>query len=124
MMLIRVNAKVTMVETMEIDRDRTAGSLEGGYLEALGVAAYLTRKGVPFREAHDLSGRCVRRAEELEVSLPSLALEEYQSIHPGFEADLFEAISIEGSLADKDVVGGTAPAQVASQLERWKEILG
>ena len=114
----------TMVETMEIDRDRTSGSLEGGYLEALGVADYLTRKGVPFREAHDLSGRCVRRAEELEVSLPSLALEEYQSIHPGFEADLFEAISIEGSLADKDVVGGTAPAQVASQLERWKEILG
>ncbi len=114
----------TMVETMEIDRDRTSGSLEGGYLEALGVADYLTRKGVPFREAHDLSGRCVRRAEELEVSLPSLALEEYQSIHPGFEADLFEAISIEGALADKDVVGGTAPAQVASQLERWKEILG
>ncbi len=113
----------TMVETMQVDRERTAGSLEGGYLEALGVADYLTRKGMPFREAHDLAGSCVRRAEELGVSLPSLELEVYRSIHEAFEEDLFEAISVEGSLADKDVVGGTAPRQVAGQLERWKERL-
>ena len=113
----------TMVETMQVDRERTAGSLEGGYLEALGVADYLTRKGMPFREAHDLAGSCVRRAEELGVSLPSLELEVYRSIHEAFEEDLFEAISVEGSLADKDVIGGTAPRQVASQLERWKERL-
>ena len=113
----------TMVETMQVARERTAGSLEGGYLEALGVADYLTRKGMPFREAHDLAGSCVRRAEELGVSLPSLELEVYRSIHEAFEEDLFEAISVEGSLADKDVIGGTAPRQVAGQLERWKERL-
>lgn len=113
----------TMVETMQVDRERTAGSLEGGYLEALGVADYLTRKGVPFREAHDLAGSCVRRAEELKLSLPSLPLPEYRSIHEAFEEDLFEAISVEGSLADKDVPGGTAPSQVAAQLERWREAL-
>ena len=113
----------TMVETMQVDRERTAGSLEGGYLEALGVADYLTRKGVPFREAHDLAGSCVRRAEELKLSLPSLPLPEYRSIHEAFEEDLFEAISVEGSLADKDVLGGTAPSQVAAQLERWREAL-
>ena len=113
----------TMVETMQVDRERIAGSLEGGYLEALGVADYLTRKGMPFREAHDLAGSCVRRAEELGVSLPSLELEVYRSIHEAFEEDLFEAISVEGSLADKDVIGGTAPRQVAGQLERWKERL-
>ena len=113
----------TMVETMQVDRERTAGSLEGGYLEALGVADYLTRKGVPFREAHDLAGSCVRRAEELKLSLPSLPLPEYRSIHEAFEEDLFEAISVEGSLADKDVPGGTAPSQVAAQLKRWREAL-
>ena len=113
----------TMVETMQVDRERTAGSLEGGYLEALGVADYLTRKGVPFREAHDLAGSCVRRAEELKQSLPSLPLPEYRSIHEAFEEDLFEAISVEGSLTDKDVPGGTAPSQVAAQLERWREAL-
>ena len=112
-----------LVETMEINRERTSGSLEGGYLEALGVADYLTRKGIAFREAHDLAGSCVKRCEELEVSLPSLPLAEYQSIHEGFEEDLFDAISVEGSLADKDVTGGTAPGQVALQLERWKELL-
>lgn len=118
-----VGVFTTLVETMEIDRERTSGSLEGGYLEALGVADYLTRKGIPFREAHGLAGSCVRRAEELGTSLPSLSLAEYQSIHAGFEEDLFAAISIEGSLADKDVPGGTAPRQVAFQLERWKDLL-
>ena len=112
-----------LVETMEINRERTSGSLEGGYLEALGVADYLTRKGIPFREAHDLAGGCVKRCEELGLSLPALSLAEYQSIHAGFEEDLFEAISVEGSLADKDVTGGTAAGQVALQLERWKELL-
>jgi argininosuccinate lyase len=113
----------TLVKTMEVNRERTSGSLEGGYLEALGVADYLTRKGIPFREAHDLAGGCVKRCEELGVSLPSLSLAEYQSIHAGFEEDLFDAISVEGALADKDVTGGTAPGQVALQLERWKELL-
>ena len=112
-----------LVETMEINRERTSGSLEGGYLEALGVADYLTRKGIPFREAHDLAGGCVKRCEELGVSLPSLSLAEYQAIHAEFDEDLFDAISVEGSLADKDVTGGTAPGQVALQLERWKELL-
>ena len=113
----------TLVKTMEVNRERTSGSLEGGYLEALGVADYLTRKGIPFREAHDLAGGCVKRCEELGVSLPSLSLAEYQSLHAGFEEDLFDAISVEGALADKDVTGGTAPGQVALQLERWKELL-
>ena len=65
----------------------------------------------------------MKRGEELGGSLPALSLAEYQSIHAAFEEDLFDAISVEGSLADKDVTGGTAPAQVALQLERWKELL-
>jgi argininosuccinate lyase len=52
-----------MVETMRVHRERAAELLEGGFLDAIGVADYLTRKGVPFREAHRAAGKAVRRAE-------------------------------------------------------------
>jgi argininosuccinate lyase len=110
-----------LVSTMQVDAKQAAASLEGGFLEAISVADYLTRKGVPFRDAHGIAGSCVRRAEELGVSLPGLSLDEYRAIDAAFEADLHAAISIEGALEDKDVVGGTAPSRVKAEIERWKE---
>ena len=110
-----------LVSTMRVDGERAASLLEGGFLEAIGVADYLTRKGVPFREAHGLAGRCVLRAEELGVSLPGLGLEEYRAIHSRFEADLHAAISIEGALDDKNVVGGTASSRVKAEIGRWRK---
>jgi len=112
-----------LVRTLEIDKERAAALLEDGFLEAISVADYLTRKGIPFRQAHDVAGSAVRRAEASGVALRELPLEEYKSIHEGFEADLFDAISIEGALADKDVVGGTAPRRVREEIKRWKKVL-
>ena len=114
---------VTMVSTLEVDRDRAAAALEGGFLEAISVADYLTRKGIPFREAHDHAGTAVRRAEELDRSLPELPIEEYRRIHASFDEDLFESISIQGALRDKDVVGGTAPSRVRAEIERVRRIV-
>jgi len=108
-----------LISTMVVDRERAKRSLDGGYLEAISVADYLTRKGVPFRDAHRLAGSCVRRAEELGVTLPGLSLDEYRSIDARFAADLFASISIEGAVADKSVVGGTAPEKVEQELAEW-----
>jgi argininosuccinate lyase len=108
------------VATLRIDRERAASLLRGGYLEAIGVADYLTRAGVPFREAHRIAGALVRRAEVLGVSLADLPLVEYQALSPKFGPDLFERIGLEGALADKDVVGGTAPVRVRAEIERLK----
>lgn len=112
-----------LVETLRIREDRAASLLEGGFLEALSVADYLTRRGVPFREAHGAAGKAVRRAETLGVTLGALATEEYRSIHAGFGDDVHAAISLQAALEDKDVVGGTAPKRVADEIERLKRAL-
>jgi argininosuccinate lyase len=112
------------IETLRVRRERAPALLEGGFLEALGVADYLTRKGVPFREAHRVAGAAVRRAEELGVSLGKLPLSEYRALHPGFGSDLSGAISLERALEDKDAVGGTAPGRVREEIARVRKLAG
>ena len=99
-------------------RPRPRGSSTEGSWRRSALADYLTRRGVPFREAHRIAGSAVRRAEERGVRLGELALEDYRALHPVFAADLYDSISIEGALDDKDVVGGTAPSRVRAELER------
>jgi argininosuccinate lyase len=109
--------RVTLA-TLKVDRSRAAALLSGGYLEAIGVADYLTRAGVPFREAHRIAGAAVRRAEARQLSLGALPLAEYRALSPAFGPDLFQAIGLAGALADKDVPGGTAPRRVRAEIER------
>jgi len=107
-----------LVRTLRVDRSRAAALHKGGYLEALGVADYLTRAGLPFREAHRVAGAAVRRAEALGVGLPELPLSEYKALSPKFGPDLHQAIRLEGALARNDVPGGTAPARVRAEVAR------
>ncbi len=107
-----------MVETMEVVPDRAAELLQGGFLDATALADYLTRKGVPFREAHDLVGLAVRKCEELQTDLANLPLEEYQKISGEFAEDLFPAIALEATVKDKDVIGGTSPKRVEEEIKR------
>ena len=109
-----------LISTLRVDRRRAAAALEGGFLEAIGVADYLTRKGVPFRRAHALAGEAVRLAIERKTTLAELTIQDYRRIDAAFDDDLFEAISVEAALESKDVVGGTAPGRVASEIERLR----
>ena len=81
----------------------------------------MTRAGVPFRQAHRLAGLVVRRAEALGVGLIELPLSEYQAVSPLFGPDLKERIALAGALAEKDVVGGTAPRRVREEVARLLE---
>jgi argininosuccinate lyase len=112
-----------LVETLEVDHERAAELLEGGHLDALGVADYLTRKGVPFREAHDTAGAAVRRAEQLGTPLGGMPLAEYRKLHAAFGEDLHESLSLESALAEKGVVGGTAPERVREEISRVRSLL-
>jgi argininosuccinate lyase len=79
------------------------------------------KKNLPFRQAHHLVGQAVRLAEEKATSLAELTLENYQSISPLFEADLFSVLNFESAVARRNNAGGTAPAVVQRQLEQaWK----
>ena len=111
-----------LLGTLKVSREKAAAALEGGFLDALQVADYLTRKGVPFREAHGIAGKAVRRAEELGLTLAKLPISEYQSLHRELKADILESISVPAALKDKDVAGGTAPNRVRDEIQRIKNL--
>jgi argininosuccinate lyase len=85
-------------------------------LLATQAADYLVRKGIPFRQAHDLVGRVLREAERLNTSWTSLPLEALHQISPAFTADFSSTYSLEAALAAKNVPGGTAPERVSAAI--------
>ena len=98
--------------------DNMASALRQGFATATDLADYLTRKGLPFRDAHEAVGLAVRRAEELGVDLPQLSLAELQTFSPLIGEDIFGVLTVEGSLASRNHIGGTAPAQVRAAIKR------
>ncbi len=105
-----------MVATLAFDEERMAELAPQGFSLATDVADHLVRQGVPFREAHEISGALVRLCEErgLELHEPSDA--DYAAIDPRLTGDVRDVLTVEGSLASRAGVGGTAPARVAEQL--------
>ena len=93
-------------------------ALRQGFATATDLADYLTRKGLPFRDAHEAVGLAVRRAEELGVDLPQLPLAELQKFSPLVADDIFAILTVEGSLASRNHTGGTAPEQVRAAISR------
>jgi len=90
-------------------------------LLATEAADYLVRKGLPFRQAHDVVGKILREAEKQNVPWNSLPLETLKKIAPEFEADLAARLSLEAALASKKVPGGTAPESVRAAISDFQE---
>ena len=89
-----------------------------GFATATDLADYLVRKGMPFRDAHEVVGRAVRAGVESGRDLAEMSLEELQRFSPTIAADVFDVLSLEGSVAARDHLGGTAPNQVRAATER------
>ncbi|MBV9832416.1 MAG: argininosuccinate lyase, partial [Marmoricola sp.] len=111
------------VATLRFDTDRMAELAPQGFSLATDVAEWLVRQGVPFREAHELAGACVRRCEELGTDLDGLTDQQLAGIDPRLTPDVREVLSVEGSVGSRDGRGGTAPARVAEQLEELRAAL-
>jgi argininosuccinate lyase len=111
------------VEHATFDAKRCAAEAERGYLNATDLADLLVARGVPFRDAHELVGRAVDRAIELGVELQDLPLAEQQRLVPQVAGQLGDQLSAAAVLARRDVVGGTAPARVGREVERWRILL-
>jgi len=101
--------------------DRMKEACLRGYLNATELADYLVAKKMPFRPAHELVGRIVLRAMELDVPLEQLPLEEYQNLSPLFKSDLYQVLKLETSLSRRGEKGGTAPAQVRKALQAFRK---
>jgi argininosuccinate lyase len=95
-----------------------------GFSTATDLADWLVRElGLPFREAHHVTGTLVARAEAKGCDLPDLTLADMQAVHPGIRDDVFGVLGVENSVRSRMSYGGTAPDQVRAQIARWKGIL-
>jgi argininosuccinate lyase len=106
----------TVLRNLRVREDRAREAASHGYMNATELADYLARKGMPFREAHDTVGRVVLHAIALGVELDALPLEEMHSFSLLIEDDVYEALSLEQTLATKTQTGGTAPERVAEAV--------
>ena len=112
-----------MIATLEFQTERMAELAPQGFALATDVAEWLVRQGVPFREAHELSGAAVKAAEARGVELWDLTDDEYAAISPALTPQVREVLSTEGSLASRDAQGGTAPTAVAAQIGALEDAL-
>jgi argininosuccinate lyase len=94
-----------------------------GYATATDLADYLVKKGLPFRDAHEVVAHAVKTAIGLGVDLSALSLAELQAFDARIEADVFEVLSLQGSLEARSSLGGTAPQQVRAQVARHRSRL-
>ena len=121
--LTSLQVTATVLRNLRIDESRTRAAATQGYLNATELADYLVRKGVPFRQAHELVGRIVVQAIEVNRELNDLSLDEFKSFTPLIDDDVFAALSVEQTLATKSQVGGTAPERVHEALKAAKNRL-
>ena len=105
-----------MVSTLSFNTERMAELAPQGFSLATDVADWLVRQRVPFREAHEISGSLVRLCEEQGLELHEPSDEQYRSISPHLTGEIREVLTVSGSIASRDGVGGTAPERVAEQL--------
>ncbi len=94
-----------------------------GYATATDLADYLTRKGLPFRDAHETVAHAVKAAITQGVDLSELPLDVLQGFNSSIEQDVYEVLSLRGSLQARNILGGTAPEQVRSQIRRHRQRL-
>ena len=113
----------TVMRNIAVDKDRTVAASSGGYMNATEMADYLVRKGVPFREAHELVGKIVRRAIDSKCELQELGLDQFHEFSTLIEADVYEALSLDRTLNSKSQLGGTARSVVDEALASARKYL-
>ena len=105
-----------MTATLTFHTDRLAELAPAGFSLATDIAEWLVRQGVPFREAHEAAGGCVRAAESRGVGLDALTDAELAAVHPALRPGVRDVLTVAGSIASRDARGGTAAVRVAEQL--------
>lgn len=124
-LMLALAAMTGMVGDMTANRDVLADAAASGFSTATDLADWLVRElGLPFREAHHVTGTLVAMAEARSCDLPELSLQELRSVHPGFNQEVYSVLGVENSVRSRTSYGGTAPDQVRAQVARWRETLG
>ena len=124
-LMLGLAAMTGMVGDMTANRETLKTAAASGFSTATDLADWLVRElGLPFREAHHVTGTLVALAESAGVDLPDLTLSQMQGVHPGIRDDVFAVLGVENSVRSRMSYGGTAPDRVREQVARWKAALG
>ena len=125
LLILSLAAMTGMVETVAFVPERMRAAVEVGHATATDLADWLVREaGVPFREAHHITGRAVKLADERGCALWALELADLQAIDPRIAASVFDVLSVEASVRSRTSYCGTAPERVREQIEQAKRVLG
>ena len=115
-LLILVPAVTGMIATTQFDRDKMAAAAPTGFSLATEIADYLVRAHIPFSQAHEAAGACVALCEKTNRELHELTDAEFLAIHPSLTGGVREVLTVSGALNSRTTTGGTAPTEVANQL--------
>ena len=102
---------------MTVLKNKMRSAAAGGFINATDCADYLTKKGIPFRDAYKATGALVARCIDLGTDLENLPMEDYKKVHSAFDDGVYEAINLEKCVADRTSFGGPAPQNVMKQAE-------
>jgi argininosuccinate lyase len=113
----------TVLRNITVNKERALAAASSGYMNATELADYLVRKGMPFRNAHEVVGKVVLRAVEAGKEIEQLPLAELKGFSELINADVFETLSLERTLKSKSQVGGTSPELISATLAQARESL-
>ena len=122
-LLLVLPAVTGMIATLRFDTVRISMSAPEGFALATDIAEWLVRNGVPFRDAHEIAGACVRAAEERGIELWDLEDADFAGISAALTPDVREVLSLEGSVSSRASYGGTAPVRVREQLADVRSVV-
>ena len=123
-LMLALAAMTGMISDMTANRESLKIAAASGFSTATDLADWLVRAlGMPFRDAHHVTGSLVAMAEAQGCDLPALTLAQMQSVHADISTDVFEVLGVEKSVASRTSYGGTAPVQVQAQIARWEATL-
>jgi len=118
-----LRAYADMVPALESKKEQMREAALRGFSTATDLADYLTRNGMPFRDAHEVVGKSVAYGLECNKDLAEMTLAELQVFSADIKADVFEVLTLEGSVAARDHIGGTAPRQVLAAVVRGEKMV-
>ena len=110
-----------MIPTLQVNRTAMRQAAQQGFTTATDLADYLVRKGLPFRDAHEIVGQAVRYCIDNQCDLAQLTLTTLKNFSPLIESDIYDILTLEGSIAARNHFGGTAPEQVRNAIQRLRQ---
>jgi argininosuccinate lyase len=116
-----LRAFADMIPTLKVNADNMRLAALKGYATATDLADYLVAKGVAFRDAHEVVGKAVQKGIKEGKDLAQMSLQDLQAFSSVIEQDVFDVLTLEGSIAARDHIGGTAPNQVRQAIERARQ---